>query len=58
MFKSRRIMWEGHVARTGDKRIQILVWKPERKRLPGLPKHGLEYNIKMDFRERRRGGVD
>jgi hypothetical protein len=41
VIKSRRLRWEGHVARMGEKRgaYRILVRKPERRRLLGRPRH-------------------
>jgi hypothetical protein len=40
MIKSRRMRWEGHVARIGEKRnaYKILVGKPEGKRTLGRPR--------------------
>jgi len=51
VIKSRRMMWAGHVARMGDRRLahRILVGKTEGKRPLGRPKHWWEDNIKMDF---------
>jgi hypothetical protein len=48
MIKSRRMRWEGHVARMGETRnaYRILVGKTERN-----PSHRWKGNIKMDFRE-------
>jgi hypothetical protein len=49
MIKSRRIRWEGHVARMWMKRnkYRILVGKPEGKGQLGKPRHRWEDNIKM-----------
>jgi hypothetical protein len=40
MIKSRRMRWEGHVARIGEKRnaYRILMEKPEGKRPLGRPR--------------------
>jgi hypothetical protein len=40
MIMSRKMRWEGHVARMGEKRdvYRILVGKPEGKRPLGRPK--------------------
>jgi hypothetical protein len=40
------------------KAYRILVGKPEGKRPLGKPRHRLEDNIKMDFREVGWGGMD
>jgi hypothetical protein len=60
ILKSRRMRWEGHVARMGEKRnaYRILVGKPEGKRPLGRPRHKWEYNIKMDLRGIGWGGMD
>jgi hypothetical protein len=52
LIKSRRMRWEGHVARIGGKRnaYRILVGKPDGKRPLGRPRHRWVDNIKMDFR--------
>ena len=52
-LKSRRLRWEGHVARMEQSRnaYRVLVGKPERKRPLGRPKRRWEDNIKMDLRE-------
>jgi hypothetical protein len=56
MIKSRRMRWEGHVARVGEKRnaYRILVGKPEGKR----PLEMWVDNIKMDHREIEWGDMD
>ena len=53
VIKSRRMRWAGHVARMGERRgaYRILVWKPEVKRLLGIPRHRWEDNIKMGLKE-------
>jgi hypothetical protein len=53
MIKSRRMRWEGHVARMRAPRnaYRILVGKPEGKRPPGKPGRRWVDNIKMDLRE-------
>jgi hypothetical protein len=49
MIKSRRMRWEGHVARMGANRI--LAGKPEGKNLLGRPRCRWVDNIKIDLRE-------
>jgi hypothetical protein len=51
--KSRRMRWEGNVARTGEGRnvYRVLVGKPEGKMPLGRPRRRWEDGIKMDFRE-------
>jgi hypothetical protein len=53
LIKSRRMRWEGHVARMGEKRgvYRILVGRPEGKRPFGIPRRRWEDNIKMDLQE-------
>jgi hypothetical protein len=53
VVKSRRMKWEGHVARMGEDRgvLRVLVGKPEGKRPLGRPRHRWEDNIKMDLQE-------
>jgi hypothetical protein len=60
MIKSRRMRWEGHVARMGEKRnaYRILVGNPEGKRSLGRPKRRWVDNIKVDLTEIRWDGVD
>ena len=45
--------WAGYVAPVGERRrvYRVLVGKPEGKRPLGRPRHKLEVNIKMDFKE-------
>jgi hypothetical protein len=52
MIKSRRMRWDGHVARMGEKRnvYRILVGKPEGKRPLGRRRHRQMNNIKMNLR--------
>jgi hypothetical protein len=59
-IKSRRMMWEGHVARMGEGRnvYRVLVGKPEGKRPLGRPRRRWEDGIKMDLRETGRRGVE
>jgi len=47
------MIWEGHVARMGERRgvYRIMVGKPKGKRLLGRPRRGWEDNIKMDLQE-------
>jgi hypothetical protein len=50
----------GHVARVGKSRnvYSVLVGKHDGKRPLGRPRHRWEDNIKMDFQEVVRGGMD
>ena len=52
-LKSRRMRWEGHVARMGEWKVVYrgLVGKPEGKRPLGIPRRRWEDNIKMDPQE-------
>ena len=58
VIKSRRMRWEGHVARMGKRRgvYRVLMGKPEGKRPLGRPRRRWEDNIGMDLREVGRGG--
>jgi len=49
LIKSRRMIWEGHVARLeeGSGVYRVLVGKPEGKRPLGRPRRRWEDNIKM-----------
>jgi hypothetical protein len=53
VIKSRRMRWEGHVARMGEKRgaYRILVERPEGRQPLGRPRRRWEDNIKMDLEE-------
>jgi hypothetical protein len=51
MMKSRRIRWEGYVARMGIGAYRVLVGKPEGKRLFARPRRSWEGNIKMGLQE-------
>jgi hypothetical protein len=53
VLKSRRMRWEGHVARMGEGRgvHRVLVGKPEGKRPLGRRRHRWEDNIKMDLQK-------
>jgi transcription termination factor 2 len=53
LVKSRRMMWEGHLARMGEGRgvYRILVARPKSKRPLGRPRRKWKDNIKMDLRE-------
>jgi hypothetical protein len=57
--KSRRMRWEGHVIRMGEKRnaYRLMVGKPEGKRPLGRPRCRWVDNIKMDLLEIGWGGV-
>jgi hypothetical protein len=60
IIKSRRMKWEGHVARMGEKRnvYRILVGKPEGKRPLGRPRRKWVDNTKLDLREMGWSGLD
>jgi hypothetical protein len=53
IIKSKRMRWEGHVARMGEKMnaYRLLVGKPERKRPLGRPRCRWVDNIRMDLGE-------
>jgi hypothetical protein len=57
---SRKMRWEGHVARMVEKRnvCRLLVGKPEAKRPLGRPRSRWMDNIKMDLLERGLNVVD
>jgi hypothetical protein len=59
-IKSRRMRWEGHVARMGEERkvYKFLVGKSEGKRPLGRPRRRWEDGIRMDLREIGFCGVD
>ena len=58
VIKSRRMRWDEHVARIGERRglYKVFVGKSEGKRLPGRPRRRWEDNIKMDLQEVGCGG--
>jgi hypothetical protein len=60
MIKSRRMRWEGHVARMEEKKntYRVLVEYPEGKTPLGGPRRRWEDNIKMDLREIGFGGIE
>jgi hypothetical protein len=60
VIKSRRLRWEGHVERMGDRKgaHRALVRKPAGRRTLGRPRHRWKDNIKMDLREVGWGGMD
>jgi hypothetical protein len=60
MIKSRRMRWEGHVARMGEERnaYRILMGRPEGKRRLWRPIRRWVDNIKMDLREMEWGGMN
>ena len=59
-IKSRRMRWEGHVARMEEGRgvHKVLVGSSEGKRPLGRPRRRWEDNIKMDLQEVGRGCGD
>jgi len=60
MIKSRRMRWEGHVTRMGERRglYRGLVGKSERRRQLGRPRRRWEDNIKMGLEEVGCRGMD
>jgi hypothetical protein len=60
IIKSKRMRWEGHVARMGEKRnaYRLLVGKPEGKRPLERPRRMWADNIRMDLGEVGWGDVD
>ena len=60
VITSRRMRWEGHVARMGEGRgvYRVLVRKPEGNRSLRRPRCRWEDNIKMDLHEVGCGGMD
>jgi hypothetical protein len=59
-IKSRRMSWEGHVARMGEERklYKVLVGKGEGKSPPGRPRRRWEDGIRMDLRDIGLGSMD
>jgi hypothetical protein len=59
IIKSRRMRWEGHVARMGEKGnvYRLLVGKPEGKRPLGRPRHRWMDNINRWILERWDGAM-
>jgi hypothetical protein len=60
VIKSRRMRWEGHAERMGERRgiYRVLVGKNEGKRPLGRPRRRWEDNIKMDIQEVGCGGMN
>jgi hypothetical protein len=60
MIKSRRMRWEGHAARMGEKRnaCRLLVGNPEGKRLLGRQTRRWTDDIRMDLGEVGWGDMD
>ena len=60
VIKSRRMRWEGHVARMGERRgvYRVLVGTTEGKRPLGRPRRTWKDNIKMDIQEMGRDRMD
>jgi hypothetical protein len=60
VIKARRMRWAGHVAHIAEVRgaYNILVGRPEGKRLLERPRRRWENNIKTDLREIGFGDVD
>jgi hypothetical protein len=59
IMKSRRMRWEGHIARMGEKRTayMVLVGNAEAKRSVGRPRLRWVNNIEMGVGEIACGGV-
>jgi hypothetical protein len=59
-IKSRRMMWVGHVARTGKERkaFRFMVGKPEGKRPLEKPRSKWEDGVEMDFKKTGWEGVE
>ena len=53
MIKSRRFIWEGHIAKMeeGASAFKTLTGKPTGKRLSARPRRRWENNIRMDLKE-------
>jgi hypothetical protein len=60
VIKSKRMIWEGHVACMGESKgvYRVLVGQPEGKIPLGRTRGGWEENIKMDLQEVGCGGKD
>jgi len=60
VIKSRRMRWDGYVARMGKERgvYWVLVGKPEGKRLLGRPRRRWVDNIRVDLQEMGCGYMD
>jgi len=60
VIKSRRMRWDGHVARMGEERVvyRVLVGKPEGKRPLGRPRRRWVENIRIDLQEVGCGYMD
>ena len=60
VIKSRRMRWEGHVVRMGERRgvYRVLVGTTEGKRPLGRPRLRWGANIKTDIHEMGRGRMD
>ena len=60
VIRSRRMGWDGHVARMGESRglYRVLVGKPKGKSELGRPRSRRVDNKKMDRKEVRCGGIE
>jgi len=60
LMKSKRMRWDVHAARMGERRgvYRVLVGKPEGKRPLGRTRRRWEDNIKMDLQEVGCEGMD
>ena len=60
MIISRRMRWDGHVARMGEDSgvYRVLVGKPERRRPLGRPRRRWVNNIRMELQEMGCGYMD
>ena len=50
VIKSRRLRWEGYIARM-ERKVKILTGKPTENKLLGRPSLRWEDNIRMDLKE-------
>ena len=60
VIKSRRMRWEGHAERMGERRgiYRVLVGKHWEKKTLGRPRNRWKGNILMDHQEMGCGGMD
>ena len=60
VIKSRRVRWDGHLARTGEERVvhRVLVGKPEGRRSLGRRRPRWVDNIRTDIQEVGCGYMD
>jgi hypothetical protein len=60
VIESRRMIWAGHVACMGERRVanRVLVGKPKGKMPVGRPRHRWEDSVKIDLQEVGWGSMD